>query len=62
MRTTKANQLQATSDSGDIDSFLGEKGKDFEFSDLRSLKIDFAMGSVQTNEMDEVTKWIHTIS
>ena len=42
--------------------FLGTEGKSFEFTDLLPLRIEFAMASVQSNEMQEITNWLTAIA
>ena len=34
--------MQGTEDTGNNNSFLGKQDKDFDFADLKPLKVDFA--------------------
>ena len=38
---TKAAALEGTSDSGNNNTFLGKRNKDFTFADLKPFKIQF---------------------
>nr|CAG4650435.1 EOG090X0C7N [Sida crystallina] len=63
LRNTKSNQLEsATADAGNAKTFLGDEGKDFEFSDLHPHRIEFAMGSVQEGDLNDVTKWLNALA
>jgi len=42
LRITRAAALQGTEDTGNNNSFLGKQDKDFDFADLKPLKVDFA--------------------
>lgn len=64
LRKTRSAQLISTDDTTSKDTFLGKKGEDFEFQQLRKLSVDFAECFVkgQTEEesnLDEITHWLH---
>nr|CAG4638696.1 EOG090X0C7N [Cyclestheria hislopi] len=62
LRTTRLNQLQATSSTGSSTTFLGIEGKDFEFSHLHSIRVDFSEISAREGTLDPLIKWIHSVA
>jgi len=62
LRTTQVNQLEAVSDDGPSNVFLGREGKDFEFDDLRSFKIEFRDASALEGNIDDLRKWLQSVA
>lgn len=69
MRLTRAAALQGVGDTGNNNSFLGKRDKDFDFSDLKPLKVDFAECSAigkDNNEnkadLDELYNWLAKVA
>lgn len=56
LRVTQSAALDSTTNTGTSVGFLGKKGKDFEFSDVRGLKVDFiecsARGAKDSDAVD----------
>jgi len=69
LRITRAAALQGVGDSGNAASFLGKQGKDFDFSDLRPFKIEFAecsaLGETSDKEnpnLKSLYDWINRVA
>jgi len=62
LRTTQVNQLEAVSDDGKSNVFLGREGKDFEFDDLKSFKIEFRDASAHEGSIDELKQWLQSVA
>ncbi|RUS76303.1 hypothetical protein EGW08_015927 [Elysia chlorotica] len=70
LRITRAASLQSVGDSGsNNNSFLGKRDKDFSFSDLKPLRVDFAECSAlgmdktsNTPNLDELHKWLSSVA
>ncbi|KAK6620270.1 hypothetical protein RUM44_006671 [Polyplax serrata] len=66
LRMTQTNQLQSIGKSGG-NAFLGKEGRDFEFSHLHPMKVDFAECSALTNDnekecnIEELEAWIERL-
>ncbi|KAL3861876.1 hypothetical protein ACJMK2_007890 [Sinanodonta woodiana] len=50
LRVTRSAALQGQDGAGNNNTFLGKRNKDFAFSDLKPLKVDFAECSAQGND------------
>lgn len=64
LRVTQTGQLASLSASGDK-IFLGHRGKDFQFSDLKSIKFDFLECSAleeEDNVPDLLKTWLSKIA
>lgn len=62
LRNTQTNQLEAVAEGGNKKStYLGHEGKNFEFADL-SLRVEFAASSAQSEEMENLKKWLHSVA
>nr|SVE75986.1 EOG090X0C7N [Daphnia hispanica] len=63
LRNTQTNQLEAVAEGGNRKSFyLGQEGKNFEFADIRSLRVDFAASSAQAEDLENLEKWLQSIA
>lgn len=68
LRVTKSNQLESTNDSGNTNNILGKKDKDFEFSHLHPLKVEFAESAALTKDsnnpadLDALKLWLNKIA
>ncbi|CAL1297164.1 unnamed protein product [Larinioides sclopetarius] len=62
LRVTQAGRLESISASGDK-VFLGHKGKDFQFSDLKSVKVDFVeCSALEDGSTDSLKPWLMKIA
>lgn len=65
-RSAALQQLDGT--TGNNNSFLGKRNKDFEFSDLKPMKVQFVeCSALDTSDKDqpglmEVEKWLMTVA
>lgn len=68
LRRTKSSQLQSVSSENDKKAFLGRDDKDFEFSHVAHLQIEFAESTAvnkdQHNPMDleQVKMWLTKVA
>jgi signal recognition particle receptor subunit beta len=68
LRTTKSSQLKSTNEAANNNTFLGKKEKDFEFSHLLPIKVDFAESSAMNvdpekpAELEALEKWLMQIA
>nr|SVE86981.1 EOG090X0C7N [Daphnia similis]SVE88234.1 EOG090X0C7N [Daphnia similis] len=63
LRNTQTNQLEAVAEGGNRKSFyLGQEGKNFEFADIRSLRVEFAASSAQTEDLENLQKWLQSVA
>lgn len=63
MRNTQTNQLEAISEDGKKPFFLGREGKNFEFSDIYPIRVDFAPSSAQQfEELEKLNKWLLSVA
>nr|SVE70650.1 EOG090X0C7N [Daphnia similis] len=63
LRNTQTNQLEAVAEGGNRKSFyLGQEGKNFEFADIRSLRVEFAASSAQTEDFENLKKWLQSVA
>lgn len=63
LRNTQTNQLEAVAEGGNRKSFyLGQEGKNFEFADIRSLRVEFAASSAQTEDLENLKKWLQSVA
>ncbi len=63
LRNTKSHQLEAISDAGGRKAnFLGREGKDFEFSDVLPIKVEFAASSAQSGDLEQLEKWLEAVA
>lgn len=69
LRITKAAALQGVGDNSAGSTFLGKRDKDFDFDDLRPIRVEFAEGSAlgenkgsQNPHLDEVYKWLSSVA
>ena len=61
LRRTQTSQLESISEAGSTRFYLGQKGKDFEFTDLSS-RVEFAASSAQTEDLDNLNKWLQVVA
>ena len=69
LRITRAAALQGTTDTGNTNTFLGKQGKDFDFMDLKPLKVEFAECSALGEDKDkekaqlgDLYSWINRVA
>jgi len=69
LRITRAAALQGVGDTGANNAFLGKQGKDFDFMDLKPLKVEFgecsALGegkSTENPELSDLYTWINRVA
>lgn len=63
LRNTKTHQLESISgDSSRNAVFLGREGKDFEFADVSSIRIQFSAASAESGDLDELEKWLQSVA
>ena len=67
LRVTKAAALQGTDNTSNNNSYLGKRSKDFEFSDLKPLSVEFVECSIHGNTEDEadfnaITTWLDKVA
>ncbi|XP_005094006.1 signal recognition particle receptor subunit beta [Aplysia californica] len=69
LRITRAAALQGVGDTANNNAYLGKRDKDFDFADLKPLKVDFAecsaLGegkSTDNPQMDDFYSWISNIA
>ncbi|XP_033764364.1 signal recognition particle receptor subunit beta-like [Pecten maximus] len=64
MRVTRSAALQQLEGTGNNNTFLGKRNKDFAFEDLKPLKVDFVECSSLTGKMDlaEVESWLEKLA
>nr|CAD7572077.1 unnamed protein product [Timema californicum] len=69
LRKTKTSQLESTNEtSNNNNTFLGKQGKEFEFSHLAPLRVEFAEGFAQKQgdensaELDQVEEWLAKVA
>jgi len=68
LRVTQGAALESITGSGNNNTFLGKKGKDFQFSDCKPLKIDFVECSAKGKksdgdaELSSVEEWLFKIA
>nr|CAG4649635.1 EOG090X0C7N [Scapholeberis mucronata]SVE93847.1 EOG090X0C7N [Scapholeberis mucronata] len=63
LRNTQTNQLEAISEDGKKPFFLGQEGKNFEFSDIYPIRVDFAASSAQQlDELEKLNKWLQAVA
>lgn len=60
-RKTQASGLKETGQSENKSIMLGREEKDFQFTDLHTLKVSFGATSAQTGDLQELTKWLRSI-
>lgn len=46
----------------EIRVFLGREGKDFEFDDLKSFKIEFRDASAHEGSIDDLKQWLQSVA
>ncbi|XP_055942113.1 signal recognition particle receptor subunit beta-like [Argiope bruennichi] len=62
LRVTQAGRLESISASGDR-VFVGNKGKDFQFSDLKAVKVDFVeCSALEDGVTDSLKPWLLKIA
>ncbi|XP_064599164.1 signal recognition particle receptor subunit beta-like [Liolophura sinensis] len=63
-RVTRSAALQGTDNTANNNTFLGMRNKDFEFSDLKPFKVEFAECSAlgKGNGLSDVEEWIEKIA
>ena len=68
LRVTRSAALQDISTSGNNNTYLGKRNKDFSFSDLKPIRIEFAefsaLGKDEKSEpnMGQIEDWIVKIA
>lgn len=63
LRNTKTHQLESISDDSSRNAvFLGREGKDFEFADVSSIRIQFSAASAESGDLDELEKWLQSVA
>ncbi|XP_064642328.1 signal recognition particle receptor subunit beta-like isoform X1 [Lineus longissimus] len=68
LRVTRSAQLESTEGTGNNNTFLGKRNKDFEFGDLRPFKVEFVecSGRGQKDENEEdlegIKNWLNKIA
>nr|CAD7266081.1 unnamed protein product [Timema shepardi] len=68
LRKTKTSQLESTNETSNNNTFLGKQGKEFEFSHLAPLRVEFAEGFAQKQgdensaELDQVEEWLAKVA
>ncbi|ESO91220.1 hypothetical protein LOTGIDRAFT_228741 [Lottia gigantea] len=67
LRVTRSAALQGLESTGNNNSFLGKRNKDFEFSDLKTFNIEFVECSCGKDEeskssLEEVQSWLLTVA
>ncbi|XP_013420918.1 signal recognition particle receptor subunit beta-like [Lingula anatina] len=69
LRVTRSAALEGTSDTGNNNTFLGRRDRDFQFADLKPFTVDFvecsARGSNGTDgdgELNQVIDWLQKIA
>ncbi|CAN8016298.1 unnamed protein product [Ixodes persulcatus] len=55
LRATQASVLESTEGQANSKGFLGKKGKDFQFSDLKPLTVEFAEFSAEEPQESQLT-------
>uniref|UniRef100_L7LZV8 ADP-ribosylation factor-related protein 1 n=1 Tax=Rhipicephalus pulchellus TaxID=72859 RepID=L7LZV8_RHIPC len=55
LRTTQISALESTEGQANNNTFLGKRGKDFQFSDVRPIVVDFAEFSAEAPEEAQLT-------
>nr|CAD7397937.1 unnamed protein product [Timema cristinae]CAD7432339.1 unnamed protein product [Timema monikensis] len=68
LRKTKTSQLESTNETSNNNTFLGKQGKEFEFSHLAPIRVEFAEGFAQkqgdenTADLDQVEEWLAKVA
>ncbi|XP_064115563.1 signal recognition particle receptor subunit beta-like [Macrobrachium nipponense] len=63
LRVTQANQLQSVGEGGNNNRYLGHIGKDFEFSHLSPMKVEFVEVTTKSGEkLNPVTAWLQQLA
>ncbi|XP_006822972.1 signal recognition particle receptor subunit beta-like [Saccoglossus kowalevskii] len=69
LRITRSAALEGIDSSGSNKTYLGKKGKDFEFSHLKPIKVDFvecsargAKSEESEGDISEIEKWLYQVS
>ena len=68
LRVTKSASLQGQDDVGNNNTFLGKRNKDFSFSDLKPIAVDFvesiAQGKDETADtsIKQVEEWLMKVA
>nr|CAD7458572.1 unnamed protein product [Timema tahoe] len=68
LRKTKTSQLESTNETSNNNTFLGKQGKEFEFSHLAPIRVEFAEGFAQKQgdensaQLDQVEEWLAKVA
>lgn len=63
LRVTKSNQLQSVGSQENNNTFLGHRGRDFEFEQLNPLKVQFLESiAKEGNQLDEIKNWLESMA
>jgi small GTP-binding protein len=63
LRITQSAQLYSTSDTGNNNTFLGKRNKDFEFSQLAPIKVDFVeCTTAGDGDITGIHEWLERIA
>jgi len=63
LRITQSAQLNSTSDTGNNNTFLGKRNKDFEFSQLAPIKVEFSeCTAAAKGEISAIHEWLEKVA
>ncbi|KAH7957371.1 hypothetical protein HPB52_018237 [Rhipicephalus sanguineus] len=65
LRTTQISALESTEGQANNNTFLGKRGKDFQFSDVRPIVVDFAEFSAESPEeaqLSALKSWLAKVA
>ena len=68
LRVTKSAALQGTDNTSNNNTFLGKRGKDFQFADVKPLKVEFAECSARgkseasDGDLGVIEKWLQQVA
>ncbi|KAH9495104.1 hypothetical protein Btru_018166 [Bulinus truncatus] len=61
LRITRSAALKGVGDTANNNAFLGKRDKDFDFADVKPIKVEFVECSVLTPDMQQLYAWLNKV-